>query len=78
MKSEGAGWARDNMAADQIGTMTTTRKVVPALIDPPYWGGLQEWIEYRADLQTLAHLPGIQKFIREADANIARLRQPDK
>lgn len=35
------------------------RTVVPAFIDPPYGGDLAEWIEYRADLQALAHLPGI-------------------
>ena len=56
----------------------TTRNVVPALIDPPYWGDLQIWLDYRADLQALAHLPGIQKFFDEADANIARLSQPEK
>jgi hypothetical protein len=51
---------------------------VPAFIDPPdpIYGSLEEWLAYRADLQALAHLPGIQTFFDEADEIIARLLQP--
>ena len=36
------------------------RTVVPAFIDPPGpLAPIEGWIEYRADLQALAHLPGI-------------------
>ena len=51
--------------------------IVAALIDPPYWGGLQDWIEYRADLLR-SGLLGLAPFIREADENIERMRQADK
>jgi hypothetical protein len=45
----------------------------PALIDPPGpYASLQEWLAYRDDLRR-SNLPGLAPFIREADANIARL-----
>ena len=53
--------------------------ITPALIDPPpFDASLAEWLAYRADLQALAHLPGIQTFFDEADHVIAQLSQPDK
>jgi hypothetical protein len=47
----------------------------PAFIDPPYYGDLTEWLAYREELLR-SDLPGLAPFIREADVNIARLRQP--
>jgi hypothetical protein len=65
-------------AARQIGTMTTRKFVVPALIDPPGpYAPLAEWLDYRDELQDM-DLPGLAPFIREADANIARATPPDK
>jgi hypothetical protein len=50
----------------------------PALIDPPgLYASLQEWLDYRDDLRR-SNLPGLKPFIREADANIARLHPPTK
>jgi hypothetical protein len=51
--------------------------VVPAFIDPPYWGDLADWVQYRDDLRRM-DVPGLAPFIREANANIARLSQPEK
>jgi hypothetical protein len=47
----------------------------PAFIDPPYWGDLQDWIDYREDLMR-SDLPGVAPFVREADEYIARLTPP--
>jgi hypothetical protein len=59
--------------------MITPIAVVPALIDQPIWSDdLAEWIRYRADLQALADLPGIEEFFDEADAVIARLAGPNR
>jgi hypothetical protein len=47
----------------------------PAFIDPPGpYATLDEWLAYLADLQRL-DVPGLRPFIREAEANIARLRR---
>lgn len=46
-----------------------------AFVDPPGpYASLQEWLDYRGDLRRL-DVPGLAPFIREADANIARLRR---
>ena len=47
----------------------------PAFIDPPdpVYGSLDEWLTYRAELQNLAHLPGIDDFVAEADEIIEGL-----
>jgi hypothetical protein len=64
-----------DIAADQIGTMTTRKFVVPAFIDPPSsYAPIEEWLAYRDDLARL-DVPGLASFIREATANIARLRR---
>jgi hypothetical protein len=52
--------------------------VVPAFIDPPYWGGLQDWLDYRDELRRLAPLPGLGPFVREADEKIAHLSPHEK
>jgi hypothetical protein len=48
--------------------------ITPAFIDPPgAFASLEEWLRYRADLDALGDVPGIETFKREADAEIARL-----
>jgi hypothetical protein len=50
-------------------------EVVPAFIDPPGpCAPTQEWRDYRDELRR-SDLPGLGPFIREAAANIARLRR---
>jgi hypothetical protein len=49
----------------------------PALIDPPYWGDLQEWVRYRDELAQ-SGLPGLKPFLDEADDVIASLTPPAK
>ena len=57
--------------------MPTRNFVVPALIDPPGpFASSEEWIEFRDDLRRL-DVRGLAPFIREANANIARL-QPSR
>jgi SPP1 gp7 family putative phage head morphogenesis protein len=51
---------------------------VPALIDPPGpYASLEEWQQYRAELERM-DVPGLAPFIRQADANVARLSRAFK
>jgi hypothetical protein len=56
----------------------TTRKIVPAFIDPPSpYAPLAEWVAFRAELERMTAHPGLERFIRQADDIIARLsRRP--
>ena len=55
--------------------MTGRPPVVPAFIDPPGLSApLEEWLEYRAGLDTIDH-PGIERYKREAERGIAEARR---
>jgi len=56
----------------------TTRKIVPAFIDPPSpYAPLAEWVAFRAELERMTAHPGLERFIRQTDDIIARLsRRP--
>jgi hypothetical protein len=48
----------------------------PALIDPPYFGSLEDWQAFLAEMEELRRsgVPDVGPFIRKARQEIARLR----
>ena len=66
-------------SAIDLGDEPPVNPSTPVIAPPSPDAPLGVWLAYRADLQPLAHLPGITTFVDEADAAIARLRpSPDK
>jgi hypothetical protein len=49
---------------------------VPALIDPPFAGSLEDWLAFRYSMVELRRsgVPDVGPFICKADREIARLR----
>ena len=61
-------------SAIDLGDERPVNPSTPVIAPPSPDAPLGVWLAYRADLQPLAHLPGITTFVDEADAAIARLR----